>query len=295
MSDLFISYAEENREIAAQLAGALEQVGWTVWWDREIPTGRVFADVIKEELDRATCVLVLWSRQSVGSTWVRREATAAMDQQKLFPILVDRVGPPWEFSDLHACDFVDWNGGRSAVAFERLIKDLQRLLKLPASEAEPDDAETLVAPSPQPETPVDAVDPKMKPVPKGKSSGEYSPKAGSILSGSGAGIGAAIGGLQAIAIFTLAEQFVSYLFGLLVVACWVLAGALSGTVWSRMLVTLAGFVAGGVLWNSIWAWVGWGNILGEWNKTWWFLIGGAIGAALSQVIATVWARTKSAA
>ena len=39
MSDIFISYANEDRETAGLLADALEQFGWSVWRDREIAPG----------------------------------------------------------------------------------------------------------------------------------------------------------------------------------------------------------------------------------------------------------------
>src|SRR2546422_3287998 len=31
---IFISYANEDKETAARLAGFLESIGWSVWWDR---------------------------------------------------------------------------------------------------------------------------------------------------------------------------------------------------------------------------------------------------------------------
>ncbi len=39
MSDIFISYAREDREIAGRLAGALEAAGWSVWWDSKLRAG----------------------------------------------------------------------------------------------------------------------------------------------------------------------------------------------------------------------------------------------------------------
>jgi TIR domain-containing protein len=136
VSDIFVSYASEDREQAAVLARALQESGWSIWWDRVIPTGEQFADVIKEELDSAKCVVVLWSHQSTSSQWVRREASLAVDQHKLFPALIEDVPPPWEFSDLQACDLVNWSGTIQDPKFQRLATDLRGVLgSPPAGEA----------------------------------------------------------------------------------------------------------------------------------------------------------------
>jgi hypothetical protein len=36
VTDVFISYATEDRGPAAKLASALGALGWSVWWDRNI-------------------------------------------------------------------------------------------------------------------------------------------------------------------------------------------------------------------------------------------------------------------
>ena len=47
MADIFISYAKADKDNARMLAEALEDRGWSVWWDSKIPTGREFDDVIE--------------------------------------------------------------------------------------------------------------------------------------------------------------------------------------------------------------------------------------------------------
>jgi len=136
LSDIFISYAKEDRERARVLAEALEGLGWSVWWDRIIPTGRVFARVIKEEIDAAKCVVVLWSSNSVLSEWVEREARRAKEQEKLFPALIGEVQPPWEFEELQACDLVDWDGKSTTGNFPLLVGDMGRILGIPPGQVE---------------------------------------------------------------------------------------------------------------------------------------------------------------
>lgn len=70
MADIFISYAREDRPRVIPIAKAFEDQGWSVWWDTQIPPGKTFFSVIKEALDAAKCVVVLWSKQSIDSEWV---------------------------------------------------------------------------------------------------------------------------------------------------------------------------------------------------------------------------------
>ena len=67
MTDVFLSYAREDRERASVLAAALEGQGWSVWWDRKIVAGETFDETIEDQLSTAKSVVVLWSEHSVGS------------------------------------------------------------------------------------------------------------------------------------------------------------------------------------------------------------------------------------
>lgn len=100
MSDIFISYASEDRERAKVLAGALAAQGWSVWWDRTIPTGRKFDEVIDEALSGARSILVMWSRVSIAKDWVLEEAEEGRERGILIPIFIENVKPPPRVSSL---------------------------------------------------------------------------------------------------------------------------------------------------------------------------------------------------
>ena len=50
MSDIFLSYAKEDREDAVRMADLLDIQGWEVFWDREIPVGGSWPEVLETEL-----------------------------------------------------------------------------------------------------------------------------------------------------------------------------------------------------------------------------------------------------
>ncbi|HXU83515.1 MAG TPA: toll/interleukin-1 receptor domain-containing protein, partial [Polyangia bacterium] len=84
--DIFLSYSNQDRLWATGFAQVLGQRGWSVFWDRRIPFGRTFDRVIEDELDKAGCVVVLWSRNSVKSDWVRTEAAEGARRQIIHPV-----------------------------------------------------------------------------------------------------------------------------------------------------------------------------------------------------------------
>jgi hypothetical protein len=120
MSDIFISYASVDRARAAALARALQARGWSVWWDRTIPPGRQFDEVIEEALNAAGCVVVLWSKTSTASSWVKTEAAEAMRRKALIPAMIEEdVKIPLEFRRLQAANLAGWHGEASTPEFEQ--------------------------------------------------------------------------------------------------------------------------------------------------------------------------------
>ena len=132
MSDIFLSYKSEDSEKAQKIAEAIEKKGYTVWWDRIIPPGRSFDEVIEEELDEAKCVVVLWSEKSIKAKWVKTEASEGDRRGILVPVLIEDVKPPLAFRLMEAAKLKDWDGISLHHEFDLLIQSVGRILDRPA-------------------------------------------------------------------------------------------------------------------------------------------------------------------
>jgi TIR domain len=136
MSDIFISYSSKDRPWVEQFAKALETHGWSVWWDRNIPTGGSFNTVIRQELTAAKCAIVVWSEQSVESEWVQAEAAEAKKQDKYLPVKINESDIPLGFTQRTFQSLVDWEAGVDHAGFSQLLKDIERLVKSPPKRIE---------------------------------------------------------------------------------------------------------------------------------------------------------------
>ncbi|MGA2740864.1 MAG: SUMF1/EgtB/PvdO family nonheme iron enzyme [Bryobacteraceae bacterium] len=132
MSEIFISYARPDRLRAEAIAKALQDHGWSVWWDWDIPAGKTFRQVIQEQLDKARCVIVLWSATSAASEWVIEEATEGKDRGILVPALIEKVRPPLGFRQIQAADLTIWKGEAAAPPLVKLRTDIAALIGAPA-------------------------------------------------------------------------------------------------------------------------------------------------------------------
>lgn len=111
---IFLSYAHDDRTQAHRLAAALERAGYTVWWDALIEGGTVYTKSINEALDAADVVVVLWSKHSIDSNWVRDEAAQGRDRRRLVPLSLDGSDPPLGFRQFQMIDVSGWRGRADA-------------------------------------------------------------------------------------------------------------------------------------------------------------------------------------
>ena len=91
MPDIFVSYAQADRERVALIAEALESAGYDLWWDRALEPGQTFRGEIANNLKSAKVVLVVWSKTSVRRNFVIEEAEEGLERGILVPVMIDDV------------------------------------------------------------------------------------------------------------------------------------------------------------------------------------------------------------
>jgi len=122
--DVFVSYARLDYARVAPLVAALQAEGWSVWWDPEISPGEEFDALIADALENARSVIVVWTRNSVGSRWVRGEARDASDRGVLVPVRFDQAKLPIDFRAVQTIDLDDWDENTDSESFQRIRRVL---------------------------------------------------------------------------------------------------------------------------------------------------------------------------
>ena len=124
MSDVFLSYKAEDHARIVPLVDALEADGLDVWWDTDITGGSEWRREIEEQLDRARCVIVVWSTKSAGpeGRFVKDEASRAQRHGTYLPIRIDDIEPPLGFGEIHAISLQGWKGSRRDSRYQKVLQ-----------------------------------------------------------------------------------------------------------------------------------------------------------------------------
>lgn len=132
MTDIFLSYSRADQERITRLVETLEQQGYSVWRDIDIPPTGSFDDYIRERLNDCKCVVVVWSRTSARSNYVRGEARAAFKAGKLISVAIDpwpelEQDVPLDFHSVEHADLSRWKGEVNSHEFQLVLKAIESL------------------------------------------------------------------------------------------------------------------------------------------------------------------------
>jgi TolB-like protein/Flp pilus assembly protein TadD len=128
VTDIFLSYNREDQARAKVFAEAFEAQGFKVWWDVGLRTGEAYDQVTEKALRDAKAVVVLWSKRSVESRWVRAEATLADRNKTLVPCMIEPCERPIMFELTQTAELSHWTGEASDRAWLAFLSDVKRLV-----------------------------------------------------------------------------------------------------------------------------------------------------------------------
>ncbi len=153
MTDVFISYSQDDPEPTRELATALADARYAVWFDTSMLSSDEFWRVIMKKIDEAKAVITIWSEPALASDWVYAETKLAHDmgkrhgRQKLMCVRTEAVDPvnvPLPFNGYNITPLSDR---------AKILQTLKELGVEPAGFA---------APPPPPPAPVIAADERLK-------------------------------------------------------------------------------------------------------------------------------------
>ena len=128
MPDIFLSYNREDQAKARLFADAFSAEGFHVWWDTTLRAGEAYDEVTERALRDAGAVVVLWSKKSVASRWVRAEATVAHRQKTLVPAMIEACERPIMFELTQTAELSHWSGDRADPAWRSFLADVRQHL-----------------------------------------------------------------------------------------------------------------------------------------------------------------------
>jgi Tol biopolymer transport system component len=133
--DIFLSYNREDQATARLFAEGFERAGFKAWWDQALKSGIDYDKATEHALRGAKAVVVLWSKQSVESRWVRTEATIALQNQTLVPVTIEPCQRPIMFELTQTADLSHWHGDANDPVWLTFLNDVQQFVESGAGTA----------------------------------------------------------------------------------------------------------------------------------------------------------------
>jgi TolB-like protein len=135
LPDIFLSYSRDDQATARLFAEGFEREGFSVWWDVTLKSGEAYDRVTEQAVRDANAVVVLWSKKSVESDWVRAEATIALRNRTIMPVMIEPCERPIMFELTHTADLSAWKGDANNGAWLAFLADVGRFIHKDAGQA----------------------------------------------------------------------------------------------------------------------------------------------------------------
>lgn len=126
---VFISYKREEKDFANRVRAVLALATRAeIWWDEDLQTGGKWNEDLDQALRDAGCVVVIWSKLSVRSDWVKQEASFAKYAGSILPLLKEPCDVPPPFQSIQTADLTNWSGDERVPEFAKIAERTRLLI-----------------------------------------------------------------------------------------------------------------------------------------------------------------------
>ncbi len=130
MSHIFLSYSSEDKSKAIKIINILADNGFKVWYDRNLPAGKEYVTQIDIAAKESAAIVVLWSENSIKSSYVISEAIEGLERGVLLPIfLQNEVKPPIPLTSVQGLTLFDADENILKSNVDTLILSLNNLVR----------------------------------------------------------------------------------------------------------------------------------------------------------------------
>jgi hypothetical protein len=135
MPDIFISYAEEDSDVASGISKALEAAGFSTWlYERDSVPGQSYLLQVTAEIDSSSAIILIISHCSIRSHQITAEVVRGHESAKPFvPLLIDITHAEFQTRQLEwraavgAAASIPVLGRAGAAVAEKVLLGLARL------------------------------------------------------------------------------------------------------------------------------------------------------------------------
>lgn len=130
MADICIFYSEPDKGKVKALSSILQGLGWSVWWDKDIKSGR-WASEIERNINLARCVIPIWNSHAAKEGSITfTEADKSRELKKpMITLVSEDIKPPIPFNaEQVTADITKWNSHADAACILKIVESVESVL-----------------------------------------------------------------------------------------------------------------------------------------------------------------------
>ena len=130
MPDICIFYSKPDKDKVRAMSSILKDLGWSVWWDRDIKSGR-WGPEIERHIKSTRCVIPIWNSNAIRETsitFVEAEKSRQLNKP-MITLVSEDIEPPLPFNAEHITANVSgWDYSAGADCVSKIVKSVESVL-----------------------------------------------------------------------------------------------------------------------------------------------------------------------